>query len=250
MRLSFPHPLLYEVVMSKVPVLCYCNCLGLKSLTRMKAWRYGFHVRTSSSCSIRSTGSRDDPVRGLVGRLWQGTHYLGTQQQHNRNAHDKCAAALCLLHWACLAKRAHAWRDEDRAARNTAPNHERAIQQRAESIDSARPQPGAFSVPEAEEKIRINSSRPRNSGGFVRRIERSAGVIGDSVTGVTSSWASCGVRAFTGTRGSDDDAVPEISSGSRSLYSVRGLFVNPIKRSNSRGSGRHKRGSYRPYRGP
>ena len=47
-------------------------------------------------------------------------------------------------------------------------------------------------------------------GGFARRIERSAGVIGDSVTGVTSIWASCGVRAFIWTRGSDDDAVPEI----------------------------------------
>ena len=39
--------------------------------------------------------------------------------------------------------------------------------------------------------------------------------------GVTSSWASCGVRASKGTRGSDDDALPEISSGSRSLYPVR-----------------------------
>ena len=88
---------------------------------------------------------------------------------------------------------------------------------------------GASSVPEAEENIRINSSRPINSGGFVRRIERSAGVIGDSVTGVMSSWASCGVRAFKGTRGSDDDAVPKISSGSRSLYSVRGVVCHPDK---------------------
>ena len=67
------------------------------------------------------------------------------------------------------------------------------------------------------------------------------------MTGVTSIWASCGVRAFIWTRGSDDDAVPEISSGSGSLYSTRGLFVNPIKGSNSRGSGRRKRGSYRPH---
>ena len=109
--------------------------------------------------------------------------------------------------------------------------------QRDESVDSARPQPGASSsslsgsasVPEAEEKIRINSSRLRNSRDFVRRIERSAGGIGDSVTGVTSSWASCGVRAFKGTRGSDDDAVPKISSGSRSLYSVRGVVCQPKK---------------------
>ena len=82
---------------------------------------------------------------------------------------------------------------------------------------------GTPSVPEGEGKIRINSSRPKNSGGFVRRIERSAGVIGDTVTGVTSSWASCGVRAFKGTRRSDDNAVHEISSGLRSLYSVRGV---------------------------
>ena len=67
---------------------------------------------------------------------------------------------------------------------------------------------GAPSAPEAEENICINSRRPRNLGGFARRIERSAGVIGDSVTGVTSPWASCGVRAFKGTRGSDDNAVP------------------------------------------
>ena len=49
------------------------------------------------------------------------------------------------------------------------------------------------------------------------------------MTGVTSSWASCGVRAFKGTRGSDDNAVPEISSGSRSLYSVRGVVSQPDK---------------------
>ena len=61
------------------------------------------------------------------------------------------------------------------------------------------------------------------------------------MTGVASSWASCGVRASKGTRGSDDDAVPEISSGSRSLYPVMGLFINSKKRSNSRGSGRRKR---------
>ena len=78
-----------------------------------------------------------------------------------------------------------------RASIALGPNRERPVQV----------YPGALSVPEAEEKIRINSSRPRNSRGFVRRIERSAGVIGDSVTGVTSSWASCGVRAFKGTRG-------------------------------------------------
>ena len=87
----------------------------------------------------------------------------------------------------------------------------------------------APSVPEAKKKNCINLSRPRNSGGFVRRIERSAGVIGDSVTGVTSSWASCGVRAFKGTRGNDDDALPEISSGSRSLYSVREVVCQPDK---------------------
>ena len=60
-----------------------------------------------------------------------------------------------------------------------------------------------------------------NFGGFVRRIERSARVIDDSVTGGTSSWVSCGVRASNWTRGSDDDAVPEICSGSGSLFLVR-----------------------------
>ena len=67
MRLSFPHPLLYEVVMSKVPVLCYCSCLGLKSLTRMKGWRYGLYARTSSSCSIRSTGAELTQCVGWLG---------------------------------------------------------------------------------------------------------------------------------------------------------------------------------------
>ena len=49
------------------------------------------------------------------------------------------------------------------------------------------------------------------------------------MTGVTSSWASCGVRASKGTRGSDDDAVPEISLGPRSLYPVRGVVCQPEK---------------------
>ena len=72
------------------------------------------------------------------------------------------------------------------------------------------------------------SSRHRSSGGFVRRIERSAGVIDESMTGVTSSWASCGIRASKGTRGSDG-AVPEMLSGSKSFGKL--LFVNSIKRS-------------------
>ena len=73
------------------------------------------------------------------------------------------------------------------------------------------------------------SSRHRSSEVYVRRIERSAGVIDDSMTGVTSSWASCRVRASEGTRGSDDDAGPEISSGSRSLYPIRGVVCQPEK---------------------
>ena len=92
-------------------------------------------------------------------------------------------------------------------------------------------QPGAFSVPGAEEKIRINSRADiKVRGGSVRGIERSAGVIDDSVTGVASSWASCGVRASKRTRGSDDDAVPEIFSGSRSLYPVMGVVCQPEKK--------------------
>ena len=77
---------------------------------------------------------------------------------------------------------------------------------------------------------RWKKGRHRSEGGFVRGIERSAGVIGDSGTGVTSSWASCGVRASKGTRGSDDDAVTEISSGSRSLYPVWGVVGKPEKK--------------------
>ena len=49
------------------------------------------------------------------------------------------------------------------------------------------------------------------------------------MTGVTSIWASCGVRASTGTGGSDGDAVPEICSGSTSLYPVRGILCQPEK---------------------
>ena len=51
----------------------------------------------------------------------------------------------------------------------------------------------------------------------------------DSVTGVMPSWASCGVRGSKGTRGSDGGPVHEISSGSRSLYPVRGLVCQPEK---------------------
>ena len=38
-----------------------------------------------------------------------------------------------------------------------------------------------------------------------------------------------GVGASKGTRGSDDDAVPEISSGSRSLYPVMGVVCKHEK---------------------
>ena len=51
----------------------------------------------------------------------------------------------------------------------------------------------------------------------------------DSVTGVTSSWASCGIGAPKGTRRRDDDAVPETSSGSTSLLPVSLFFCQPQK---------------------
>ena len=57
------------------------------------------------------------------------------------------------------------------------------------------------------------------------------------MTGVASSWASCGVRASKGTRGSDDDAVPGISSGSRSLYPVMGVIFQPEKTEQLEGFG-------------
>ena len=57
------------------------------------------------------------------------------------------------------------------------------------------------------------------------------------MTGVTSSWASCGVRASNGTRGSDDDAVPEISSGSKSLYPAWEVVCQPEKTKQLEGFG-------------
>ena len=99
-------------------------------------------------------------------------------------------------------------------------------------------QPGASSVPEAKETVRINSRADiKVRGGFVRGIERSAGVINNSVMGVTPSWASCGVRVSKGTRVSDDDAVPEISSGSRSLYPFREVVYQPKKTKQLEGFG-------------
>ena len=62
-------------------------------------------------------------------------------------------------------------------------------------------QPGASSVPEAEENIRINSRADIKVRGVSSGKSSSAGVIDDSVTEVESSWASCGVTASKGTRG-------------------------------------------------
>ena len=98
-------------------------------------------------------------------------------------------------------------------------------------------QPGASSVPEAEENIRINSRADIKVRGVSSGKSSSAGVIDDSVTEVESTWASCGVRASKGTRGSDDDAVPEISSGSRSLYPVLGVVCQPEKTGQLEGFG-------------
>ena len=84
---------------------------------------------------------------------------------------------------------------------------------RAESVDSAGVPTESVQCCRGGKRDSYQfSSRYRSSGGFVRRIERVAGVIYNSVTGVMPSWASCGVRASKGMRGSDDDAVPEISS--------------------------------------
>ena len=52
------------------------------------------------------------------------------------------------------------------------------------------------------------------------------------MTRVSLSWASCGVRASKGTRGSDDDAVSE---GLRSLYPVMGVVCHPEKTGATRG---------------
>ena len=57
------------------------------------------------------------------------------------------------------------------------------------------------------------------------------------MAGDTSFWASCGVRASKGTRGSDDDEVPEISSSSRSLYPVMGVVCHPEKTEQLEGFG-------------
>ena len=46
-----------------------------------------------------------------------------------------------------------------------------------------------------------------------------------------------GVGASEGTQGSDDDAVPEISSGSRSLYPVIGVVCNTKKMEQLEGFG-------------
>ena len=51
---------------------------------------------------------------------------------------------------------------------------------------------------------------------------------------MTSSRASCGVRASKGTRGSDDDAVPKITSGS-SLCIPSGGFLSTRKNEATRG---------------
>ena len=92
---------------------------------------------------------------------------------------------------------------------------------RAESVDSARVPTGSVQCSRGGIKdSHYFSSRHKSSGGCVRGIERSAGVIDDSVTGVGAS---------KGTQGSDDDAVPEISSRSRSLYPVMGVVCNTKK---------------------
>ena len=49
----------------------------------------------------------------------------------------------------------------------------------------------------------------------------------DSATGVTLTGASYCAKAFRGTRRSGADAVPELSSGLRSLYPVRGIVCLP-----------------------
>ena len=111
-------------------------------------------------------------------------------------------------------------------------------------------QPGASSVPEAEENIRINSRADIKVRGVSSGKSSSAGVIDDSVTEVESSWASCGVRVSKGTRGVMTMQCLKYPQVQGLCIPSWGLFVNPKKRGNSRGSDRRKRGSYRPCRGP
>ena len=130
---------------------------------------------------------------------------------------------------------------------------------RTESVDSPRVPAGSVQCKVYPERpvftgVRKDShqfsSRHRSSGGFVRRIERSAGVIDDSVTGVTPSWGrvgSCPPRGRERVMTMQCLKYPQVQG---LCFSSGGLFVNPKKRSNSRGSGRRKRGSSRPCRGP
>ena len=46
---------------------------------------------------------------------------------------------------------------------------------------------------------------------------------------MTSSWASCGVRASKGAGGGDDDAVPEICRGFNVFVSRQGILCQPEK---------------------
>ena len=51
--------------------------------------------------------------------------------------------------------------------------------------------------------------------------------LSDSATAVTSCGSSCCARASKSTRRSGADAVPRMSSGSRSRYPVRGIVCRP-----------------------
>ena len=78
------------------------------------------------------------------------------------------------------------------------------------------------------------SSRHGGLGGFVRRIERSAGVIDHSVTGATLSWASCTVRDSKGTpRGSDLQNLFVRGRGQSGALNGRGVCALEVARAQS-----------------
>ena len=88
----------------------------------------------------------------------------------------------------------------------------------------------------------LESSRSRSSGGGASGESDviwgggpGCGEVGDSARAETAARASWRDRTSRGTRRNGDEAVPRISPGSRSWYTVRGINCRPEETKRSKG---------------
>ena len=94
--------LIFNIICEQECLLCSCDCSDLRCSPRLKAWRYGLHARTASSCSIRSTCGIDlqqhyvfHAAHDLQGEQMHGVMVIEQQDIQHRTTSEPYSSESC-----------------------------------------------------------------------------------------------------------------------------------------------------------